>query len=241
MLTPLRQYATELFDELAPRQVEAAVADAQADGWSIDAPDNYCPRCGATVDASAVTAGGCLFCLGRRFAWQRLTRLGEYHEPMNDWVKAMKFGGQWRFGPWFGRQLGPRVGPALDDAAVLVVPVPMHWWRRTMRGFDQAKLMAQALAEARGWTYAPVLHRPRHAPPQSLLAPSQRHANIRGCFAARPVDLAGAPVVLVDDVKTTGATLGACARLLRKHGASVVHAAVAAVADPQGQRFETIK
>jgi len=143
VIAQLKSQAAGVFDELAPRQVEAMIAEARDAGWAVDSADTYCPRCGATVDASAVTPEGCPFCLGKRFAWQRVTRLGEYHEPTSEWIKAMKFGGQWRFARWFGEALAERVAPLGNGDAVLVVPVPMHWWRRTTRGFDQAKIMAK--------------------------------------------------------------------------------------------------
>ena len=231
---------TSLLDELAPRQVESAVHAAIAEGWRVDPQDDYCPRCGATVDASAVTREGCPFCHDRRLAWHRMTRLAGYTDPVAGWIKAMKFGRQWRWGPWFGRQLAGPLGPAFDDTKTIVTPVPMHWWRRTSRGYDQSRLIAAALAKARGWPLVPVLYRRRHAPPQSTLSTTQRRRNVRRCFAARSIDLSGCQVILVDDVKTTGATLSACARLLRKRHAKVIHAAVVAVADPRGRGFEVI-
>jgi len=236
----VRGWLDRRLDEVAPRQVESAVADAMARGFALDTTADYCTRCGATVDASAVTREGCPFCLGRRLAWHRLTRLTAYGDPAADWIRAMKFGRQWRWAPWFGAQLAEAIGKPLDRRRVVVVPVPLHWWRRFRRGFDQSHLMAEALAAANGWPLAPALRRTRHARAQSLLPPSQRLHNVRRCFAARPVDLTGCEVILVDDVKTTGATLSVCARALRKRGAKTIHVAVAAVADPRGQGFETI-
>ncbi len=229
-----------LLDEIAPRQMESAIAAAFAEGWRIDPQEDYCPRCGASIDASAVTREGCPFCHDRRLAWHRLTRLTGYAGPPAGWIKAMKFGRQWRFGPWFGRQLAEHIPAAFDEGRVIVVPVPLHWWRRAGRGYDQSRLIAEALGQARGWPVVPVLRRYRHAKPQSSLSPSERLRNVRRCFKAADVDLTGYQVVLVDDVKTTGATLSACARLLRKRHAKVIHAAVVAVADPNGQRFEVI-
>lgn len=239
----LGRWLAHRLDELSPRRVEAAVAAAMDAGFSIDTPDRYCARCGATVDASAVTREGCPFCVGRRLAWHRLTRLAPYAEPMDRWVKAMKFGMQWRWSRWFGHRLAEAVGEPLDPAAVVVVPVPLHWRRRCRRGFDQSHLMAEALAERTRWPLVPALVRTRHARPQSLLAPSVRLRNVRRCFSARPIDLGGREVVLVDDVKTTGATLSACARLLKRQGARSIHVAVAAVAtvaDPRRGGLATI-
>lgn len=148
----------------------------------------------------------------------------------------MKFHRQWRWAPWLGGQLARAIGP-MEAERVIVCPVPMHWLRRWRRGYDQATLLAREVGRRRNWPVASLLRRKRLTLPQVSLPPSKRAANVRGSFAIVPVDLTGCHVVLVDDVKTTGATLGACARLLRKAGAEAVHAAVVAVADPQGRRF----
>ncbi|MEM1107194.1 MAG: ComF family protein [Planctomycetota bacterium] len=229
-------YFREVLDEVMPRGVDAALREAS--GWSPDAAERYCPRCGASAGPGSVTAKGCPFCIDRRIVWQRLTRLSAYAEPMDGWIKAMKFGKQWSWCPWLGEQLAERVGTPLDEEKIVVCPVPMPWLRRWSRGFNQAKLMAEALAKARGYSCVEVLKRTRHTAPQTTVAASQRPANVRGSLALRPVDLSGYDVILVDDIKTTGATLTACTHLLQKAGARSVHAAVAAVADPKGQDFK---
>jgi ComF family protein len=207
-------------------------------GWSHDPPSAYCFRCGATAAVEAVGTDGCPFCVGRRLAWDRVVRLGEYADPLDQWIVEMKFRRGWWYAPWMGIQLAQALGRAIDGPCV-VCPVPMPWPRRWRRGYNQAFLMAEALAQARGWPMTRLLRRTRYTAPQTAVAPSRRTDNIRGSFALRsPVDLAGWTLCLVDDVKTTGATASACARLLRDAGAERVILAVAAVADPRGGRFQ---
>jgi len=121
-----------------------------------------------------------------------------------------------------------------DSKPVVVCPVPMHWARRIGRGYNQAHLIGSALARDRRWPIARLLKRTRYTPPQTAVGPSRRVANVRQSFAIKRVDLTGWHVWLVDDVKTSGATLNACARLLRRAGAQQVNAAVVAVAHPRG-------
>ncbi len=238
------RWLTDLLDGVAPTAVSLGLREGLVEGgeaWEPDALASYCPRCGASAGPGSVTGEGCVFCRGKAVSWDRLTRLGAYDEPLSGWIKAMKFGREWTWARWLGGRLAERVGPATDETRVVVVPVPMPWARRWRRGFNQASIMAEALAAARGWPPVEALRRTRHTVPQTAIAPSQRAANVRGSFTARPLDLAGWEVVLVDDVKTTGSTLGACARLLKQHGARSVHAAVAAVADPRGSGFTVTK
>jgi len=158
-------------------------------------------------------------------------RLGAYGPPLEGWLIEMKVGGRWTWGPWLGRLLAEGARPISQDMAqVAVCPVPMHWRRRWRRGYIQSHLLAAAMAEASGWTLAPVLRRRRHAPPQTRVSYSQRAENVRGAFAVGAVDLSGWCVWLVDDVTTTGATARACARLLREAGAQTVNLAGVAVA-----------
>jgi len=204
--------------------------------WRPDDADRYCPRCGLSAGPGAVRAEGCSFCAGERLAWHRLTRLGEYEPPLDDAIKAMKFGRDWARAGWFGRQLARRVTVS-DPARTLVVPVPMHRFRQWRRGYNQAALIADALAAARGLSALPLLRRVRHTPPQSRLSRTARRANVVRAFAMHPVDLAGHDVLLIDDVKTTGSTLAGCAQALTDHGARSVHCVVVAVADPRQQAF----
>lgn len=111
-----------------------------------------------------------------------------------------------------------------------VIPVPLHRIRERSRGFNQARELARHL----GPPVVDALVRTRQTRPQVELAADRRHANVRGAFALRrrwpmkPLRLQGLTVVLVDDVSTTGATLDACAVLLRDAGAAEVCAVTAA-------------
>jgi ComF family protein len=117
-----------------------------------------------------------------------------------------------------------------EISADVIIPVPLHWWRRFRRGYNQSEALAHRLA-ARirlpcrpGW-----LRRIRHTPQQTSQAPRERRENIHGAFRARSwARLRGQAVLLVDDVLTTGSTCNEAARALRAAGAARAVVAVLA-------------
>jgi ComF family protein len=115
----------------------------------------------------------------------------------------------------------PRHLPLGDWDAL--VPVPLHWARRWRRGFNQAEVLARAVARRHGLPVLPrVLRRPRATPPQQGDVEARRR-NVRDAFVGRAGPrVAGRRLLLVDDVFTTGATVDACARALLRAGAAEV-------------------
>lgn len=111
-----------------------------------------------------------------------------------------------------------------SDPGTLFVPVPLHRARLAERGYDQSALLALALASRGGRAAsARALWRVRPTDQQARLDERARARNVTGAFASRAgVELVGRPVVLVDDVITTGATAGECVRTLSAAGARVV-------------------
>lgn len=113
-----------------------------------------------------------------------------------------------------------------DAAALLFVPVPLHRWRLWSRGFNQAALIATALARLTGGTAANgALVRTVRTPPLRKMSATRRRRLVRNIFAvgkAQQALVAGRHVVLIDDIWTTGATASACARVLRTAGAARV-------------------
>jgi ComF family protein len=118
----------------------------------------------------------------------------------------------------------------LAEPGALLVPVPLHPCRRRERGFNQAELLALALAARLARACEPaVLVRRRETRPQAGLTAAARRRNVAGAFAVRrQARVAGRLVVLVDDVVTTGATVQACAQALRAAGAREVRLVSAA-------------
>lgn len=117
-------------------------------------------------------------------------------------------------------------GDALLEREVVLVPVPLHRRRLASRRFNQAALLSGALAKLSGHPHAPMmLKRVKATPKQKGLSARGRRMNVAGAFEVREGQAAkGARVVLIDDVLTTGATLTACARVLRGAGAASVEA-----------------
>jgi competence protein ComFC len=120
---------------------------------------------------------------------------------------------------------------AFSSEIDLFVPVPLHWLKRLFRGYNQSLLLTKQLKHPSA-KISTDLVRVRYTKAQpSMPTPAARAKNVAGAFAVRlDHPLAGRRICLVDDIKTTGATLNECARTLKQAGASKVFALVLAVA-----------
>ena len=140
--------------------------------------------------------------------------------------------------PAFGRWLA-RAGSELIGEADLAVPVPLHRSRLYARRYNQASLLAMALGRVTGLQVEPeMLTRNRPTPSQGRMSASARRRNVRGAFRLRPgfeEKVRDSRILLIDDVLTTGATAGECARCLKKAGAAAVGVlTLARVVRPRG-------
>ncbi|PPB82626.1 ComF family protein [Albidovulum inexpectatum] len=128
---------------------------------------------------------------------------------------------------WMARAAQPLVVPGM-----IVAPVPLHWTRLIRRRYNQSALLARAVARGLGLDQCPdLLRRVRRTASQDHRGREERFANLRGAIDinVRRRDLvAGRPVLLIDDVMTTGATLGVATHACLKGGASAVFVLVLA-------------
>lgn len=117
--------------------------------------------------------------------------------------------------------------------ADLVVPIPMYWGRRLLRGTNSPEILARRLSRRLGIPWEPrLLVRRRNTLLQPDLSPRERFRNIQGAFRVdKGYDLGGVRVLVVDDVLTTGATCSEAAKSLKQAGAAYVAVAVLARAD----------
>jgi len=185
------------------------------------------PRCAACDGALAPGEGGfCEACesLLEPSSGERPRAVFLYGGPLADAIRRFKYGGRSELAATLAPHLVERAAEVEVDA---VVPVPLHPRRERARGYNQAALLARPVASALAVPFAPTaLRRLRDTPPQASLDTARRRGNVRGAFAVR-----SAPpprVLLIDDVRTTGATLAECAATLRGAGALRVHSLVLA-------------
>lgn len=186
-----------------------------------------CARCGLPFPYDAGAGVECAQCVAYPPPFDRARAVFAYDDHSRRLILAFKHADHLHGIPAFGQWLA-RSGAQLLAEADLVAPVPLHWTRLFRRRFNQSALLAQAAVAAwRGPTapaFAPeLLIRRRRTRSQGHLTRLQRAENVRGAFAVRPgAALAGKRVLLVDDVFTTGATIEACARVLKRAGAAQV-------------------
>jgi ComF family protein len=200
-----------------------------------------CRRCGDPLPSwrvLSVKAGVCARCRRRPSALTESRAIGAYDGSLRAIVHAFKYGGCRSLARGLGARLRESAAGLIVNADI-VVPVPLHRSRRRRRGFNQARELARHL----GLPMVDALRRTRATLSQTDLPAAARHGNVRDAFALarrRPPWLAlsveGLRIVLVDDVSTTGATIEACARVLRAAGAADVSAVTAArvVSRPRG-------
>jgi ComF family protein len=147
-------------------------------------------------------------------------------------ILRLKYAGRSDLASRFAPLMIARMEP-LGTVADVVVPVPLHPARLAERGFDQAALLARPVARGLRIDYRPrALVRTRATPPQASLDRSSRVANVATAFRCRSAGVVeGRRVLLIDDVRTTGATLASCAEALLEGGASRVLTLVLASRD----------
>ncbi len=153
-----------------------------------------------------------------------------YGGAMTAAIARFKYAGRAELGSTLGALLAQMVPREAFD---FVAPVPLHPKRLVERGYNQAALLAAPVAVALRAEFAPrLLRRKKATATQAKLNRAARRQNVAGAFVARsPKDLVGAKVLLVDDVRTTGATLDACVQTLREAGVTYVQTAVLAEAE----------
>lgn len=191
----------------------------------------FCALCGFPFEFESGEDALCGACSRRPPAFDRARAVMRYNEASRGLILGFKHADKTHAAPAFGRWMA-RAGDGLLAEGDLVVPVPLHWTRLFRRRYNQAALLAGALAREAGLPAArDLLVRKRPTPSQGRLSREARWRNVRGAFAVRQGRrrlLAGRRVILVDDVLTTGATAEACAKTLKRAGASEVHVLVLA-------------
>jgi len=194
-------------------------------------PHRTCPRCASTVAEFADVAAGCPRCRDDRFHFDSVIRLGEYDGLLRDCILSMKH----RAGETLAECVGllwtrHQEAGFRELGADVVIPVPLHWWRRLRRGYNQSECLAAAVAVQLKVPHLPsALKRIRPTKSQVVLTAAGRRINMKGAFrAASRAKIAGRKVLLVDDVLTTGSTASEAARALKEGGATAVFVAILA-------------
>lgn len=154
--------------------------------------------------------------------------MGIYRDLLGQLLRAYKYHGREELALLLGGWLTEAIETApWRERIEAVVSVPTHWIRRFNRPFHAADALASFVARKVRLPHVPVLRRTRAGPHQIGLSDTERTANVRGAFAIRKgMTLRDAKLLLIDDVRTTGATLEECAKVLRRGGAAEVYAAV---------------
>ena len=234
--TPLRQGALRLLDLVLPPRclscgVEVGAVGALCpDCWRgirfIAAP--HCARCGLPFDYDPLGTPDliCGACIARPPLFDRCRSVFAYDDASRSLVLGFKHGDRTDCAPAFAQWLARAGAGLLTEADGIIAPVPLHRWRLLKRRYNQSALLALNLGRLTGRTALPdLLIRRRATPSQGGLSAKGRARNVEGAFMVNPRckdAVKGARVLLVDDVFTTGATVGECAKVLRRAGARAV-------------------
>lgn len=152
-----------------------------------------------------------------------------------------KFCGRRNYAQIYGRLLAMKLQQEFEDGFDILTWVPVSRWRKMRRGYDQVELLAKVAGVELGIEPVCLLKKIRNNPPQSRISgQAQRRANVLGAYeAVNREAFAGKRVLLLDDIITTGATAGECARILLTAGAQEVYGAAMAAARHQNKQNKT--
>ncbi|MBN2181801.1 MAG: ComF family protein [Sedimentisphaerales bacterium] len=192
---------------------------------------DYCRRCGRDAGRASQIEGVCPDCQGKEIHFDQIARAGLYAQSLQKMIVDFKNG---------KTELDTILGFLADSALQgsvfrgeieIFVPVPLHWSRRLVRGFNQSHMIIKKLKHPSVKTSTDFVRIRRTKMQTGMVSPQARAKNVAGAFAVRKGHrLSGRKICLVDDIKTTGATLNECAKTLKEAGAVKIFALVLAVA-----------
>ncbi len=187
----------------------------------------FCIKCGIPFGFGEEEDGlRCMSCVETPPIYESARAALIYDETSRDLILGFKHGDKTHMAPSFIPWL-TRAGAEMLEQADLLVPVPLHHSRLFIRRYNQAALIADALAKETGIKHLPMaLKRTRATPSQGYLKTEERRKNVKSAFIAYAKyisSLKGKSVILIDDVYTTGATVEECTKTLLKAGVSNVH------------------
>lgn len=186
-----------------------------------------CDRCG--IPMMGEESGHCDDCLLLQPPWGRGRAALTYGDNARRMVLALKHGDRQDLARPAGQWMA-RVAEPILTSGMIVAPVPLHWTRLIRRRYNQSALLSRAMARAAGLAHVPdLLVRPRRTASQDGRDRQGRFENMTGALRVRrPAQVAGRHILLIDDVMTTGATLGAAAEACLDAGATEVSVVVLA-------------
>ncbi|HBE79158.1 MAG TPA: ComF family protein [Firmicutes bacterium] len=184
-----------------------------------------CWRCGRPQRLIAVTRKNCLQCNENRYYFSVARSVAVYEGFLREYLTELKY----RYRPDLGEALGillvewVKCHPEYQKFN-LIIPIPIHWQKLTVRGYNQAELLANPLQKYLGIPIkCDIIVRDKITLSQNALNKEERFANIHEAF--RVIDtkpIAGAKILLIDDIFTTGATVSEASRVLMRAGAQDV-------------------
>lgn len=180
----------------------------------------------APLDAN----GRCGLCRRGMRGFDAAYTFGFYEGTLRELIHLLKYSKVAPLGDPLGRMMAtayPR-----DERFDAIVPMPLHWWKRWSRGFNQAEVLAESVSRQTGVPVRPLVRRKKSTAAQAGLTNAGRRTNVAGAFdVPKRMDVRGLKLLLIDDVFTTGATAGACAQVLKRAGAARVAVLTLARAD----------
>jgi len=183
--------------------------------------EDACPSCGAALGLSGI----CFNC-ENDFSFESNIAFFEYNETMREIIHSIKYGKKAHKMIALASIMAEHAGDKLDNYSDfdIIIPVPLHKKRFRKRGFNQADIIGEKIAELTGVKLeADICERKVDTAPQSLTGSGSRRQNVEGIFDLKAnIDVKGKKIILADDIFTSGSTLNSLSNMLKELGAETV-------------------
>ena len=190
----------------------------------------YCLRCGKQLESE--TEEYCYDCLAHKHYYKQGVAAFAYDRCIRQAIYDLKYKNKRENAAFFAKFMAEAMEKRrLFWKAEILVPVPIYNKKKKLRGYNQAELLADAIALEGGYEVRKdLIYRIRETKPQKEMSNQERRENLKNAFAVDAEKCAAVPrVILIDDIYTTGSTADHCAKLLRAAGVQEVYYAAIAI------------